>query len=149
MKIILILIIMICFVYIGYSLSESYKKKIMYYSDLSSFLSYLKTNIIYNSPTIYTMIINYKFESIKLKKELNNYLSDGLITDNINSESLLKDFLEQFGKKDKTETIRLIDLFYSRCKTMLDKLQQNSAKNTVLPLKLSFYCGLVICIILL
>ena len=153
MKIIFLIIIMLCFIYIGFSISEGHKKKTLYIYDFKNFLVFAKSNISYNFLAVNDIVKNYNFSSYELKlditKCLNGNKSDYFFDLFLSNEKVcIKSFFDNFGKKDFQETINLINITMTESTSIYDNLIKNSAKNTILPLKLLIYLGAVICILL-
>lgn len=157
MKIMLCISIVIAFTYIGKELTNNYYIRLNYFKDMKNFLEYCKLNISFNTPSIIHLIEGYEFQSKFLKQDMINYKNSLINNYEIklcnfligNEKIIIQSFINDFGKKDKTETLNLFCKYIDECSIYLNKLNEIEKQKGILPLKLSLSLGVLICILLI
>ena len=155
MKLFISIVIIFCFGYIGKELSLDYFKKSKYLLDFTELVNFIMTNINYTNRDIPDILSKYKFNSISLKSNIEEFVKNFDYKEvnlpkflEYDEKILYSDFFRRIGKSDKTESLNLLknisktsDFFYMR-------QIQNKKQSGVLPFKLCIYIGLALCILL-
>lgn len=157
MKLILCLILIFCFLYIGLQYVQLYRNRVNYMKDFREFLKTSKIKINYNNQSVPDLINDYNFSSKYLKIDLFNYLnflkdknqyclSKFLEKDD---SDLIDNFLKDIGRKDKIDTLKFIDKYILEVENRYTKLVEDEKKNSKLSFKLFLAFGITICILLI
>ena len=157
MKIALIVILVFMIMLIARALSEQYKDKYDFYSNLHGFLCQFKINLSFKQEKI-----NEFLTSVNTKKQFKMFIDDYkeyLKTENLNFENLtfledeekqiLEDLIKSIGKHDVKTEIGQLDSFIETINTK--KLKTEEDKNKICPMiiKLSFLFAIGLAILLI
>lgn len=157
MKLILIVLLVFMIMLIARALSEQYKDKYDFYSNLHSFLCQFKINLSFKQEKINEFLTN-----VNTKKQFKYFIDDYkeyLKTENLNFENLtfleteekliLEDLIKSIGKHDVKTEMGQLDSFIETINTK--KLKTEEDKNKICPMiiKLSFLFAIGLAILLI
>ncbi|MBQ3494144.1 MAG: hypothetical protein IJA69_01875 [Clostridia bacterium] len=164
MKILLILIIIICFVFLGVGLSKYYTERKKFFLEFGLFVSNINSNINFGREKIINIIEKYeiKNKSLELQKLCDNYVNalrnknliDGRIFDGItilknDEKQLLQNFFGMLGKFDIYSQSKEIASYSARFEEIYSEVNKDCKKYASLIIKLSLVLGLLVCLLII
>ena len=157
MKWILITLLIGVIMIIAYSLSEQYKEKFDFYSNLKNFLNQFKINLSFRREKISEFLkqVNSKKQFKIFTDEYMNYLSKGELNLSkikaLDSEDIpiLEDIVKNIGKHDSKNEISQIDSFLVTVSDRLTKAEADKNKLCPMIIKLSLLFAIGVAILLI
>lgn len=155
-KFILVLVIIICFTYIGYSLSNYYKKRVVFFTECVNFCNSISLKINF-SKSLLKELVDKQIEICKsdlkniLKEFLTSYSLQNIKTYYLSDDekATVINFINDLGKFDCENQLNQIE----KCKKEFDCLLESSTKEKSkyagLYLKIFFLIGIVISILII
>lgn len=157
MKWVLIIVLIFVVMLIARALSEQYKEKFDFYSNLKSFLQQFKINVSFKQEKIIDFLNNLKPKKQfnLFIKEYKNYLKNNTFNFKeikileIDEKNQLENIIINLGKFDAKNEINQLDIFLLEIDEKLKKAESDKNKLCPLILKLSllFAVGLAILLI--
>ena len=155
-KIILGLIIVLLFSFLGNQYALKYKRKRNFFIELENFIIYLKREISFSGTTLGNIVKKYKTENTDLLDMLNTIFCE-CREDNIyypkyldvDEKQLIQMFFDKLGKSDKKNEIELLDNIILEIRSMKEKEIMKSSKITGITTKLGFLVGAIVFVMLL
>ncbi len=157
MKIALIILLVFMIMLIARALSEQYKDKYDFYSNLHSFLCQFKINLSFKQEKITEFLDN-----ITPKKQFKNFIDDYktyLQSENLDFENLtfleeeekvvLTDLIKGIGVHDVKTEMAQLDSFIETINTKKQKTEEDKNKICPMIIKLSFLFALGLAILLI
>lgn len=164
MKILLILIIIACFCYVGFCISKYYKKRNKFFCSLLNVIEKVNVDINYSNKNLCAIFNNELTDDVNIKKLISNFceylenktivLDEKQLFKGINivkpdEKNIILDFFNQLGRHDAQNEIKLINNF----KTVLMPIQESASmqlkKYGPMSFKLSTLFGLLLAILLI
>lgn len=150
MKILMLILIVFCFIYIGYSINRHYKVKNDFLKNFLDFICVYENEIQFNKNNLINIIKSHSFG-----KYFDNFLND-YITSKTSIPSFILDnekieietFLNSLGKKDIDGEIKNLKMYKMKFEIIYQKSCEDLKKGK-LSLKLSFVLGLLLAILLI
>lgn len=145
-----------CSTYIGWGISNYYKKRIAFFQNLDDFIHYAMRNINFFKDSVEQIITQYIVDSTlsndfkdvlvkyKAKKELGN-----ILILKRNEVNLIKNIFAFLGKNDSENQIAGLKNFSSQSVVLIDNAKEEYKKVGSICTKLGFLLGLVIAICLI
>lgn len=157
MKWILIILLIGVIMIIAYSLSEQYKEKCDFYSNLKNFLNQFKLNVSFKREKVSEFLkqVNSKKQFKIFIEEYQNYLSKGELNltriKALDSEDLpvLEEIVKSIGKLDSKNEITQLDTFLVTVTDRLNKAEVDKNKLCPMIIKLSLLFAVGIAILLI
>lgn len=157
MKWILITLLIGVIMIIAYSLSEQYKEKFDFYSNLKNFLNQFKINLSFKREKISEFLkqVNSKKQFKIFTDEYINYLSKGELNLSkikaLDNEDIpiLEDIVKNIGKHDSKNEISQIDSFLLTVSDRLAKAEADKNKLCPMIIKLSLLFAIGVAILLI
>ena len=163
MKLILILMILGCFVFLGLGLSRYYIDRKRFFSELELFVSNLSSNINFGREKIVDIIQKYENNrSVYLKKLCENYektlkdksgvnenIFDGITILKNEERQLLVKFFSTLGKFDIYSQTKEIASYSARINELYSEASLDCKKYASLIIKLSLIVGLLVCLLII
>ncbi len=162
MKIILVLIIVCGFGYVGWGLSLYYKKRNAFFCGLILFCDKIRADINFSNKNLLE-IIKVQTCDVQVGKLLNNfceYLKDkkielnkkqlfkGIMFLKDEEKELILNFFSRLGRHDTENEIKLIDDFKTAITPVSEISSKQVNKEAKLSIKISFLLGLMIAIVI-
>ena len=157
MKWILIGVLIAIVMLIAYAVSEQYKEKFDFYSNLKTFLNQFKLNLAFKQEKIIDFLNN-----IKAKKQFNIFIKEYknyLKNNNINfseikildaeEKSQLENIIKNIGKMDAHNEINQLETFIVEIDEKLKKAEQDKTKLCPMIIKLSLLFAVGLAVILI
>lgn len=157
MKWILIILLIGVIMIIAYGLSEQYKEKCDFYSNLKNFLNQFKLNVSFKREKVSEFLkqVNSKKQFKIFIEEYQNYLSKGELNltriKALDSEDLpvLEEIVKSIGKLDSKNEITQLDTFLVTVTDRLNKAEADKNKLCPMIIKLSLLFAVGIAILLI
>ena len=151
MKIFILVTIVFCFVYIGYSIKLYFKNRNNFFKSLLDFVSIYKNEISFSKDSLKRILDTHRFE-----KDFDKFIRDfsilkidypKYILDNEKLE--INKFLDSIGTKDIDGEIQMVNSFENKFKLVFENTTTDLVKKGGLALKLSLVLGLLLAILLI
>ena len=149
MKIILLIVLGLAFVYLGLQIKKYYTNRNNFYISMLKFINILAGEISFLKSDLPSVIKSNNFGS-DVDKVLNNYIHDnkiavGYLSDGENKE--VANFLDSIGKSDVNGELNNINYYRTSFEVKSAQCMQDVKVKSNMYFKLISLCGLVLCII--
>ena len=154
MKIFLCLLLVVCFTFAGYLLSQKYKKRKDFYLGFKNFNSKLSTEINFSKNSILKIISELNDDTsfnIEIKKYIKNSVSYVFMDKYLTSDEVqfFYDYLKNLGVSDSETQLNFLNNINESLAEKCDISEKEYKRYKPLYIKLGFLLGLIIGIILL
>ena len=148
-------VIILCSTYLGWGLSNYYKRRIVLFQNLDDFINFAISNINFFKDSV-EIIINQFLKSHSLSKEFRDCLVK--IKNNVefnsillkkNENNLLNDVFQFLGKNDSENQIVGLKNYSNQISMYLKQAEEDNKKIGSISTKLGFLLGLLIAICLI
>lgn len=148
-------VIILCSTYLGWGLSNYYKRRIVLFQNLDDFINFAISNINFFKDSV-EIIINQFLNSHSLSKEFRDCLVK--IKNNVefnsillkkNENNLLNDVFQFLGKNDSENQIVGLKNYSNQISIYLKQAEEDNKKIGSISTKLGFLLGLLIAICLI
>lgn len=155
-KYIIAIVVVMCFIYLGWGLGNYYKKRIRIFQELDDFLNYAIGNINFFKDSTCSIYNSYlerfnpskQFSDILNKQIQGKTLENTLYLKKVESV-LLTNIFSNFGKSDSENQIAEFKNYSEQIKIILNKCREDDDKIGKISTKLGFLFGLALAICLL
>lgn len=151
MKFIMLVLIVFCFIYIGYSINRHYKNRNDFFKSFLDFFCVYENEIQFNKNNLINIMQSHSFGKI-LDNFINNYITSNTKFPNFileNERKEIEKFLDSLGKKDIDGEVQNLKNYKLKFETIYKKSCDDLKKKGSISLKLSFVLGLLLAILLI
>lgn len=164
MKIILIVVIIVCFTMIGYGLSKYYIERKKFFSEFELFVSNLSSNINFGRDKIFDILNKYDLQHktytmnklcenykriLKEKQYVNITLFEGITILKKEEIELFQSFFATLGKFDIYTQTKEINSYSIKFNEIYTNACDDCKKYASLVLKLALVVGLLVCLLII
>lgn len=155
-KLLFVLIIVGCFTYIGYSLSNYYRKRVLFFTECVNFCNSISLKINFSKSFLKELIEKQvEISKSEIKDVFKNYLETySLEKINIyylcdDEKNIFINFVNELGKFDCENQLNQIEKCKNEFENILDTSIKEKSKYSSLYLKIFFLIGLVLSILVI
>ena len=163
MKLVLVIVIIVCFLFLGYGLSKYYIERKRFFSEFELFLSNLNSSISFGREKLLDIIEkNNQYKSETLSKLCDNYATalknkmpvddkifDGISTLKNDEKQLFISFFSMLGKYDVYSQNKEINSYSVKFSELYQYANEDCKKYASLIIKLTVIAGLLVCLLII
>ncbi|MGN1163107.1 MAG: hypothetical protein ACI4T2_04255 [Christensenellales bacterium] len=161
-KVLLVIIVICGFVYVGFGISNYYKKREEFFAGLIILCDRVRADIDFSNKNLISIFQTLNFEG-NLKKLVANYceylqnkdidisakhIFHGIWILKDEEKNVISDFFARLGRHDCDNEIKLIDDFKNIIEPMSQSASQDKSKYGKMSVKISFLLGLMVAILI-
>jgi len=157
MKIVLMVVLISSFSYLGFQIGGLYLAKEKFYSELIGFITHLISEISFLKTDLMGISTNFKSTNKHFNLFLNNLKNKILFEKDYENITILneqenleiKNFINSLGKNDALNECEIIKSFLENFKLKLNDSREGNKKYGIMYKKLGVLVGILVCIVLI